>query len=382
MELLVASKHLLAEITTALDVQGREHLVIVVKASWQIPHSGQRPRPIIPTALAQADEFVGEPGESAMLYGADFARYKPRCDVLFDACAHAPQAIEVKELTVAFQVGPIQKGLKVTGARQWRKTLGIYSLSKAQAFTSMPLHYGLAFGGTRTYQKGSGDKAQTLTEALLSNPAGTGWGGPKTSGDLDGVAAPSLQAMDETISSPTGKYTPIAFSAVARHCQPRSQYVGTYDAHWQQEICPFLPEDFDEQYHQCAPQDQQMAYPQGGEEVILRNMMAGRDYVRFKLPKLDQLQVRILRKDYSVATPTAVVDTLYFEPEQERFSAIWRVSLPIQRRIQEFSTIAVGPIDVDWWHNKIMGLDGEGCAGCGGNSAAQSQAERETEEHA
>jgi hypothetical protein len=382
MEMLVASKHLLAEMTTALDIHGREHLIIVVKASWQIPLGGQRPRPLVPTPLAQADEFVGEPGDSAMLYGADFARFKPRCDVLFNACTHAPQAKEINELTVAFQVGSLKKSIKVTGTRHWNKTLGIYTLSKVQPFTSMPLHYGLAFGGTRTYQKGSGNKAQTLTEALLTNPAGTGWGGNKTSGDLDGVAAPCLQAMGESISSPTGKYTPVALSAVARHWQPRTQYVGTYDAHWQQEICPFLPEDFDEQYHQCAPQDQQMAYPTGGEEVILRNMMAGRDYVRFKLPKLDQLQVRILRKDYTVATPTAVVDTLYFEPEKERFSAVWRVSVPIQRRIQEFSTVAIGPIDVDWWHNKIMGLDGQGCAGCGGNSTTQNQTEAATEDMA
>jgi hypothetical protein len=117
MEMLVASKHLLAEMTTALDIHGREHLIIVVKASWQIPLGGQRPRPLVPTPLAQADEFVGEPGDSAMLYGADFARFKPRCDVLFNACTHAPQAKEINELTVAFQVGSLKKSIKVTGTR-------------------------------------------------------------------------------------------------------------------------------------------------------------------------------------------------------------------------------------------------------------------------
>jgi hypothetical protein len=375
MEMLIASKHLLAEMTTALDVQGREHLVIVVKSSWRIPQSGQRPRPITPTPLVQADEFFGEPGESALRYGSDMARFKPRCDVLFDAHAHAPDGVPVQALTVAFKIGAFQKGLNVVGSRLWRKHLGMFSLSKPEPFTRMPLHYGLAFGGSRTYQKGRGDNAQTLTESLLTNPAGLGWVGPKTRSEVDGLSAHCLEALDDPVSNPRGKHKPVAFSAIARHWQPRTQYVGTYDEHWQQEICPFLPEDFDEHYHQCAPQDQQIAYPQGGEDVVLCNMMAGRETVRFKLPRLDNMQIRILRKDYTTANPIAVVDTLYFEPDQERFSAIWRASVPIQRRIQEFDTVAIGPIDLNWWQNKILGLDGEGCAGCGGNTSQENSYE-------
>ena len=228
----------------------------------------------------------------------------------------------------------------------------------------MPLHYGFAFGGTHIYKKGSGDKEQILTEALLSNPVGTGWVGPKTGAELNDMAAPTLERLNSPVKSPSGKYDPVALSAVARHWHPRTKYVGTYDAHWQKEIFPFLPEDFDDQFHQCAPEDQQIPYPKGGEEVVLLNMMIGRERVRFKLPKLDNMQVRILRKDYSVVTQNAVVDTLYFEPEEERFSAVWRVSVPIQRRIQEFDTVAIGPIDIHWWQNKILGINGNGCAGC------------------
>ncbi|HEX8610687.1 MAG TPA: DUF2169 domain-containing protein [Telluria sp.] len=378
MEMMVASKHLLADMTTALDVKGREHLVIMVKSSWQIPQSGARPRPIVPQPLEQADIFYGEPGESAMKYGSDFARYKPRCDVLFDAHAHTPAGLPVTELIVGFKLGSLQKGVKVIGPRKWRTLLGIASLTKPEPFSTMPLHYGFAFGGTRTYKKGSGDKVQILTEALLSNPAGAGWVGPKTSAELNDMPAPSLEPLNSPVKSPSSKYQPAALSAVARHWHPRTQYVGTYDAHWQKEICPFLPEDFDDQYHQCAPEDQQIPYPQGGEEVVLLNMMAGRETVRFKLPKLDNMQVRILHKDYSVVTPNAVVDTLYFEPEKERFSAVWRVSVPIKRRIQEFDTVAIGPIDVQWWQNKILGIDGNGCAGCGSGTELEMRRETET----
>jgi len=40
-----------------------------------------------------------------------------------------------------------------------------------------------------------------------------------------------------------------------------SQYSGTYDEAWQRDMAPLLPEDFDEQFFQRAPPDQQIPYP-------------------------------------------------------------------------------------------------------------------------
>ncbi|WP_377155226.1 DUF2169 domain-containing protein [Roseateles sp. UC29_93] len=90
MQLHVGSRHLVSDVAVALDAAGREHLVIAVKATWRIPDPGQRPRPLPPSPIVLADEYHGVPGESAMRYGADMPRFKPRCDVIFDA--HAPRA--------------------------------------------------------------------------------------------------------------------------------------------------------------------------------------------------------------------------------------------------------------------------------------------------
>ena len=362
MEIVVNSRHIAADIAVALDVAGREHLVVVAKSTWSIPLSGQRAKPLPPQLLARADKYAGKPGESAMLYGGDFARFKPRCDVLFNACAHSADSIPTTELMVAWQVGSLRKGLRVLGERTWRSTLGVITVSSPKPFISQPLHYGFAFGGTRQYKKNQTDM---LSEALLDNPSGIGWAGPKTSGDMNGQLAPNLEAVGEPISSPTGKYKPAAFSAVGRHWVPRKEYAGTYDEVWQKNDFPFLPKDYDEQFNQCAPQDQQMEFPRGGEQVVLRNMMLGRTDVRFVLPKLNSMQVRALRSDYSSETLAAVVDTLYFEPDEQRFSAVWRVSLPIKRRLQEFNTLAIGPVNAAWWADRAAGREGTGCAGCG-----------------
>ena len=363
MEVVVGSKRLAGGAIVALDVSGREHLVLVAKATWSIPAPGERPRPLLPQPLAMADVFVGEPGKSAMLYGTDYARFKPRCDVLFNATAHVPAGQPVTDLLVAWQVGTLKKGLRVVGPRTWRKRLGLVSLTKPEPFTQMPLHYGLAFGGSRTYRKGHGDDAQTLTEAHLANPEGVGWFGRHTAGEVDEAPAPNLEALDDPVTRPDGKHQPAAFSAVARHWEPRRQYAGTYDDAWQKNVFPFLPEDFDERFHQCAPEDQQMDYPKGGEPVTLRNLMAERDHVQFNLPAFDTVQFRALRKDYSTEMPQPLVDTLYFEPDEGRFSAVWRASVPIRRRLQEFSTVAIGPVDPAWWEAVQSGQDGE-CQGC------------------
>lgn len=76
------------------------------------------------------------------------------------------------------------------------------------------------------------------------------------------------------------------------------------------------------------------------------------------------MKVRILRKDYSTETLDALADTLFFETQEQRFSVVWRASIPIRRRIQEFEVIAVGAVDLQWWQDRSLGFDTEGCMGC------------------
>jgi hypothetical protein len=366
MELVLASRHHICTVFTALDVSGREHLVVIVKAAWKLPAPRQRPHPIAPLPFAVTDEYHGAPGESAMRYGADHVRFKPRCDVLFDACAHTPGGKPVRHLDVSVQVGGWRKDIHVTGPRKWqRESMGLM-LGSPGSFTRMPLHHGHAFGGVREYQQ----HGESRSEALSSNPAGMGWGGQHTWREMADKPIPNLEYPQDPVRSPNGEHQPAALSAVGRHWQSRSQYAGTYDDAWRRDLAPFLPEDFDERFHQCAPQDQQIDYPHGGEEVYLRHILLEYPEYRFKLPALADMKIRILRNDYSTETLDAPVDTLYFETEHKRFSAIWRASTPIRRRIQEFDTIAVGAVDARWWQARSLGINSGGCVGCGSQEAA------------
>ncbi len=373
MEIASASRFIAASVATGIDVAGREYLVVVAKSSWQIPRPGQRPSPLPPEPLAETDSHLphpetGEPGAGGLRYGDDFARFKPRCDVIFDACARAPAGRPVTTLGVGYSIDGQAKVLRVVGARHWQRGLGGYRLSAPERFVSVPLHYHLAHGGSRSYVDREGRR---LTEAFRDNPEGCGWSGPKTLDQMHGAPAAQLEALDDPIRGPTRAHRVTALGAIGRHWPVRLRHAGRMDARWQREVFPFLPEDFDERFHQVAPEDQQIDYPRGGERVRLVNLIADQPELEFNLPALD-MPVRVLRGDYRSEQLQAHADTLFFETEQRRFSVVWRTQLPILRHISEFEVIAVGAVDPGWWQQRSLGLD-DRCVGCGPDSQRQSE---------
>ena len=53
----------------------------------------------------------------------------------------------------------------------------------------------------------------------------------------------------------------MSFGPVGRGWHPRLGYAGTYDQNWLDNVFPFLPADFRDDYYQAAPADQQIASP-------------------------------------------------------------------------------------------------------------------------
>lgn len=360
MEIVNAAKHTVADFNVALDSAGREHLVLAIKATYRIPANDKKPRPLIPARpLLRTDSYVGAPETTAPLAEHDFCLRKQKCDVVFNAAAHTPDGRPVKTLTVAVKVAGMAKQLQVTGERRWLPGGLGWQSSDIQPFTTMPLHYGKAFGGMHLWQRND----QTLMDVYIDNSVGTGYACGAPTELVAGRPLPNLTLPGHQVRKPDDRVQPVALSALPRNHPQRRRYAGTYDEHWRQNDFPLLPRDFDERYHQSVPEDQQIAFPRGGEEVLLYHVVPQRPTVRFRLPRLDNMPVRILTRDYEVLTPQVVVDTLYFEPDQGCFSVVWRATVPIKRRLSEFDTISIGPVCKSWWERKALGL--AGCGGCG-----------------
>jgi len=335
MELINRSR-LMGGYTTSTDKTGREWLVVVAKGTYGIPgHPSHEPRLLehqVP--LTTADVFPGDPAESAASYENDFALYKPRCDVLLNGHCYAPNGEPATEVTVALKVGTLVKAFKVVGARVHEAGALSNSISKPLPFTTLPVTYAQAFGGVDR-----SDPAKPRWH--LGNPVGVGFYPGANEAQLNGMPLPNTEELHLPATTPDGNYRPMAFGPVGRAWQQRVRWAGTYDQHWLDHQFPFLPEDFDVRYFQSAPEDQQMDYPQGGEEVALLNLDAnGRS--AFRLPANLRLAVLIVLHDGSTREAAAIVDTVILEPDAGRFTLTWRTSSPLQRNLREIAKVILG----------------------------------------
>jgi hypothetical protein len=345
---LINETRMVAGYNMGLEPSGRELLVVVIKGTFVLPKPGEQVRlheEQLP--LIMADTFTGEPGFSAPVYEVDFAPRKPFCDVLLVGSAHAPGGREVTHMRVGLRVGPVTKTCEVVGDRVWQTGLRGISASAPRPFSQLPISYDVAFGGSdRTSED------ETEHDAYLPNPVGRGWHKDLKESRLDGTPLPTTEQPGEPVSSPTGKYKPMAFGPVGRGWPERARYAGTYDQRWLDDVFPFLPPDFDERYYQAAPADQQLPLPKEPVEVALSGFTS--DSVRqFMLPHFDA-PVFVFPKRGQLEEYTATMDTIVIEPDQERVTMSWRASRPLKKSMHEIAQVVVGRKNRLWWQEQNL----------------------------
>ena len=139
---------------------------------------------------------------------------------------------------------------------------------------------------------------------------------------LQGSPLPNTEELNNSVSEPDGNYRPMAFGPIGRHWDPRYKYAGTYDDKWLADVFPFLPPDFDEQYYQSAPLDQQLPKPLGEQRVTLLNLTPDgrRDFV---LPQFEA-PIHVFPKKGDREDLMAPLDTVVIEPDLERVTMTWR----------------------------------------------------------
>lgn len=302
--------------------------------------------------LCETDLFCGAINTSSVLHESDYAPYKPRCDVLVvGATAHAPQGQPAKRWPVGFGFGAaIEKTFQVCGPRHRTRQL---QWDEPEAATQVPIRYEQAFGGPplleaeETLQRLSQDptrsagQRQQAAQALagipghfLPNPIGCGRDPHalvRVSGQIGSitgrptdvsVTAPQLEALDQPFEG-QDDYPVIGLGPVGRWWQPRLALAGTHDERWKASQWPRSPVDHDYRYWNCAPGDQQIDYPQGGEFISLLNLTPGGGVVHFRMPTQDlQLLVR-LQVGVLMFAPMNI-DTVVIDLEQATLSVVRR----------------------------------------------------------
>lgn len=303
---------------------GRELAVVVVKASFVLSSCGEGPPQLAdePLPLYEADVPGPDPARSAPLHENDFSVFKPHCDILLRARAHTPGGRPVTRMEAGFMVGSCRKVVTVLGHREWRRGVIGVAATDPQPFTTQEIGYDSAFGGTDIDPSDPG-----RIELYRPNPAGTGY--CRFRQNLAGMALPATEEPGHPVERPDGHYRPMAFGPLGRHWLPRVEHAGTYDERWQREKMPWLPDDFDPRYHQAAPPDQQIPYPQGGEPIVLAHL-SPQARVEARLPR-EPVHVRFVRHGAPIVEVQAQIDTVFIEPDEDRLCLTWRASCPLIR---------------------------------------------------
>jgi hypothetical protein len=342
-----------ADWTLGFEPDGRELLVVVVKATYTIPSNGEEAILAEEQApLTEADEFTGEPGLSAPLRETDYAHRKPRCDVVLNGSAYAPEGRPADRVRVSLRVASIFKSFYVFGDRKWDGGMLSVFPTAPEPFTRQPISYGRAFGGVDMDPENP-ERVETYRE----NPVGVGFHPIRKKKDLLGEPLPNTAEGAQPIESTTGQYRPMSFGPVARNFFPRYRLAGTYDQEWLANRAPFWPDDFSYAYFQATSEDQQTAYLKGGEEVVLENLTPD-GFRSFTVPG-KVVPITALYYRHSDLCTAGVCDTLLIEPDKGRFCMTWRLSLPLRRNCFEVKQLIVGERPYSWHSARRAELAGK-----------------------
>ena len=306
-----------------LDADGREVLLMLLSASFDISPDGTLVPAADPLPVTHADIPRGDPALSSLWHEADIAPVKPRRELILNATAHAPDGRAVTSLLVGVQAGDIRKLLRVTGDRH-RTGVG---LGDPEPFTEMPICWERAFGGTDA----DGD-------CLAENPVGIGYGGAVSANPDVTSHAPNIGPGDLAPDAVADR--PAGFGVVGRGWRPRIRLAGTYDDAWMADQWPFPPLDMQDAYHMAAPRDQQSDALRAGMEVTLLNLVPGGGRLRFALPRITA-PVRLIR-DTSVEEARFQWDTVIVEPDRMRVTVKARMPFVTRRGLPKLREVLFG----------------------------------------
>ena len=314
--------------------------------------------------LLVSDAFDGEMNRSSPRAESDVAAFKPRCDVVVRATAHAPGGRPAPRWPTHLRVSSreavlIDKIVEVCGPRWFVRERDRWSLTESEPVASVPVRWERAFGGRSFVANPDSTESRPLDpllhEVCASNPVGCGWVEARYVDTLrridapipERLAAPQLERPDARITSLVVAehpnhglnakemaehaagygHTPAGFGLVGRAWAPRLAKAGTIDDAWVRDRHPFLPDDFSFAYWNAAPEDQQIAYPAQGLRVELLNLTApehsAEGYVAFELPPHRGF-VMAWMGGLPVPVP-AVIDTVTVDAEAMTVSCVWRV---------------------------------------------------------
>lgn len=314
-----------AERSWVRDKNGSEVWVVAVKGTFTINSNETLTLAQKQEEVCATPKYLGEPGKSSLLYDSDLFHMKLTTDIILHGHAYAPKGKPTTQVDVTMKVGSLEKTLRVFGDRYWKKNLVGIGMTEPEPFKKMPIIYERAYGGV--------DKKSINPEKHgweCRNPIGMGFA--VETEHLIGQRIPNVEDPKVLISSWKQRPRPAGFGPIAGNWSPRLELAGTYDENWEKQQFPLLPNDFNERFYLCAPEDQQApSYLKGGELVELHNLTP-EGKLSFNLPHVVlEYETHFLSKE--IIPHRAVLHTVILEPDALRIMMVWHTTLECHPKV-------------------------------------------------
>ena len=317
------------------DKDGSEVWIVAVKGTFAIAPDGRLKLAEEQLPVTLATTYRAEPGQSSLLAETDLVHRKQNTDVVVLGHVYAPQGQPASIVDAGFKLANIHKMVRAVGDRIWEKSSTGLSLTKPKPFVKMPVIYERSFGGadlrsTLAHERGWEER----------NPIGAGFA--MKMDDLAGKPAPNIENPSSMIFQWNSKPRPIGLGPIPVNWAPRVKYGGTYDQKWEETRQPLLPNDFNDRFHQSAPEDQQTeGFLLGGETVELTNLTPG-GFLKFRLPKVT-FRFETSFGLHDIQSHSCNMHTVVVEPDVPQVAVVWHTYLPCHHNVLKLlkTTIAV-----------------------------------------
>ncbi len=326
---------LVVDCTPVDDRHGRDTLVVVAKMTWSVSPEGTVDVPLDQAPIRWSAIYNGHSQPASIRLPAEDVPEKPGTDIVLVGTAHpsAGSAEPVTEQDVTLRVARgdelIEKTVRVYGPRTWiASELSGVVPSDPTTLEPTPLIYELSYGGM------DASEPDKLT-GEPRNPVGSGVVRDETT--LLGQATPCIEDPGASLSSL--KPAPAGFGVVDGHWDPRSKRCGSFDASWQAERAPVMPEDFDPRFYNVASPDLWSEEPLRGDEAIEVVGVRSEGPWRFKLPHVAprfESQINGERQLHETH-----LDTLLIDADEGRVELSWRVAIVLPRKTETLETVEV-----------------------------------------
>ncbi len=317
-----------------MDENGRDILVLVVKATYQIKGTSRLEIADRQLPVNVSGEYYGDPGKSSIKYEPEVASVKLSTDVALIGHAYADRH-SVTEVDVMLRIGTLRKRVRIFGDRRWTAAKGFKSISAPAPFQKIPLVYERAFGG-----RDNADSDPEKHSYEPGNPYGTGYGA-----FVEGKKLPNLEDPDRCIKDPGDTVSPTGFGFIGPECEPRMRYAGTYDEGWMKKRMPLLPEDFDPRYYNAAHPDLiAQGYLNGDEPVEIINASVN-GHLKFNLPGTLPPEAVVVMKDETRHGINTNLDTVIINTDENILFLLWRGNVDVHGHIHDINSVKVNMSD-------------------------------------